>query len=202
MGWKTAFHYDDDEELFHSGYFYGKINNKNLLEGNNIAFVYPDFETALVGKFVDEVDNDEIKMISAKEAKIVAFKCQNGLVDLKIKSKSDSPIFKYDPPSLARISKNVSSSWFQSFIFFEVHNMFLYFYQPTLQDPLERKNLYIKTGPFGDTLFAKRDISRGDLVAYLNGFWYEKDEINWSNMTISEQYVHILNSTKEKIKKI
>ena len=108
MGWKTAFHYDDEEELFHSGYFYGKINDKNLLEGNNIAFVYPDFETALVGKFVDEVDNDEIKMISAKEAKIVAFKCQNGLVDLKIKSKSDSPIFKYDPPSLARISKNVS----------------------------------------------------------------------------------------------
>ena len=79
--------------------------------------------------------------------------------------------------------------------------MFLYFYQPTLQDPLEIKNLYIKTGPFGDTLFAKRDMSRGDLVAYLNGFWYEKDEINWSNMTISEQYVHILNSTKEKIKK-
>ena len=39
------------------------------------------------------------------------------------------------------------------------------------------------------------------MVAYLNGFWYEKDEINWSNMTISEQYVHILNSTKEKIKK-
>ena len=116
MGWKTAFHYDDDEEeLFHSGYFYGKIDNKNLLEGNNIAFVYPDFETALVGKFVDEDNNDEIKMISAKEAKIVAFKCQNGMVDLKIKSKSDSPIFKYDPPSLARISKNVSSSWSQSF---------------------------------------------------------------------------------------
>ena len=68
--------------------------------------------------------------------------------------------------------------------------MYFYFYQPTLQDPLERKNLYIKTGPFGDTLFARRDISRGDVVAYLNGFWYEKDEINWSNMTISEQYVH------------
>ena len=69
-------------------------------------------------------------------------------------------------------------------------------FQPTIQDPLQRKNIYIKTGPFGDSLFAKRDISRGDLVAYLNGFWYEKDEINWSNMTISEQYVHILNSTK------
>ena len=40
------------------------------------------------------------------------------------------------------------------------------------------------------------------MVAYLNGFWYEKDEINWSNMTISEQYVHILNSTKEKNQKI
>ena len=108
MGWKTAFHYDDDEEIFHSGYFYGQINNQNLLEGNNIVFVYPDFETALVGKFVDSV-NDEIMMFSAKEARIVAFKCQNGLVDIKVKLKSDSPIFKYDPPSVARISNNVST---------------------------------------------------------------------------------------------
>ena len=115
MGWKTALNYND-EEIFHSGYFYGQINNQNLLEGNNIVFVYPDFETALVGKFVDSV-NDEIMMVSAKEAKIVAFKCQNGLVDIKVKLKSDSPespIFKYDPPSLARISNNVSTyllSW-------------------------------------------------------------------------------------------
>ena len=61
-------------------------------------------------------------------------------------------------------------------------------FQPTLRDPLERKNLYIKTGPFGDSLFAKSDISSGDLVAYINGFWYDRDEINWSNMTVSEQY--------------
>ena len=107
MGWKTAFH-DDEEEILHSGYFYGQINNQNLLEGNDIVFVYPDFETALVGKFVDSV-NDEVKMVSAKEARIVAFKCQNGLVDIKVKLKSDSPIFKYDPPSVARISNNVST---------------------------------------------------------------------------------------------
>ena len=105
--WKTAYHYDY-KEIFHSGYFYGKINNQNLLEGNNIVFVYPDFETALVGKFIDKINNDEIKVVSAKEARIVAFKCQNGMVDLKVKLKSDSPIFKYDPPSVARISKNVS----------------------------------------------------------------------------------------------
>ena len=54
-------------------------------------------------------------------------------------------------------------------------------------DPMERKNYYIIEGLFGDSLFAKKDISKGDLISYYSGFWYRRDDIIWENMTDSEQ---------------
>ena len=53
---------------------------------------------------------------------------------------------------------------------------------------MERKNWYVREGPFGDSLFAKRDFSKGELIGYYTGFWYVENEINWSNMTDSEQW--------------
>ena len=70
--------------------------------------MYPDFQTVLVGEFVDSLD-DETEMISTKEGRISAYKCQNGILDIKVKLKYDSPNFKYDPPTVARISNDVST---------------------------------------------------------------------------------------------
>ena len=128
-------------------------------------------------------------MVSAKEGSISAYKCQNGILDIKVKLKYNSPNFKYDPPAVARISNNVSN--FYILLQVEVVEIWLICidicFQPTIQDPLQRKNIYIKTGPFGDSLFAKRDFSNGDLITYYSGFWYETEEVNWENMTESEQ---------------
>ena len=70
--------------------------------------MYPDLKTVLVGEFVDSLD-EETRMVSAKEGSISAYKCQNGILDIKVKLKYNSPNFKYDPPAVARISKDVSN---------------------------------------------------------------------------------------------
>ena len=37
------------------GHLHGKVNSEGLISGNNIAYIYPDGETALLGKFEDRV---------------------------------------------------------------------------------------------------------------------------------------------------
>ena len=65
--------------------------------GDNIAFIYPDFETALLGKFQDGV------MIAAKPTNIIAERCKNGVKELKFaKPKKNAPIFKYQRPTHLR----------------------------------------------------------------------------------------------------
>ena len=101
-GWKVAYHYLQ-EEPYHAGFFYGTINENNEIYGNNVTFVYPDFETVLTGQF------DNGTMFEAFESKITAYKCTDGILDLKIKMKTESPIHYFDPPTTIRISSNVST---------------------------------------------------------------------------------------------
>ena len=65
--------------------------------------MYPDLKTVLVGEFVDSLD-EETRMVSAKEGSISAYKCQNGILDIKVKLKYNSPNFKYDPPKINKIA--------------------------------------------------------------------------------------------------
>lgn len=51
---------------------------------------------------------------------------------------------------------------------------------------MEVKNVYIVSGEYGDSLWAKKDFEPHEIVAYYNGLWYEKEYINWSNMTEDE----------------
>jgi hypothetical protein len=50
-------------------------------------------------------------------------------------------------------------------------------------DPLERKNIYIQSGKWGDALYAKRAFKSGELVAYYCGIIFESKLIPWGNMT-------------------
>ena len=156
-GWKIAYHYED-EEPYHSGYFYGPINDQEVISGTDVTFVYPDFNTVLIGEF------DNGTMIEAIEGNIVAYRCTDEILHIKTKAKTDSPVYKFDPPTTLKISSN-----------------------PTLRDPLEQKTYYLREGDFGDSLFAKKDFVKGDLISYYNGIWYKKDNVNWDNMTDDEQ---------------
>ena len=61
-----------------------------LTLGDSIAFIYPDFELALKGTFLNGT------MMAAKPVKIVAERCKNGIKQLKFaKPAKDAPIFKY-----------------------------------------------------------------------------------------------------------
>ena len=67
-GWKVAYHYKQ-EEPYHAGFFYGKIDENNEISGSDVTFVYPDFETVLTGQF------DNGTMLKALEGKITGYKC-------------------------------------------------------------------------------------------------------------------------------
>ena len=71
--------------------------------GDQVVYLYPDFETVMVGNFQNEV------MISAQEAKLKAFKCKNGIMRIKVSNpKKDAPTFNYCPKSKIRINDQVS----------------------------------------------------------------------------------------------
>lgn len=56
-------------------------------------------------------------------------------------------------------------------------------------DPMEMKNVYIKTLPeMGDGAFAKRDFEVGEIVSYFGGYLINMTEfpLTWSNMSVIE----------------
>ena len=108
-------------------------------------------KNVLVGSF----ENGRMK--EGKRSKIIAERCHLGIKEIKIaKPKDNSAVFQTSPISTVRIGT-----------------------QPTLMDPYEKKTIYLQsagytdnTGDLGDTVFAKRNIQRGEIVAYYIGVKY------------------------------
>ena len=65
--------------------------------------------------------------------------------------------------------------------------MFNCSFQPLLVDPQDRKNAFVKTGPFGDSMFARRYFKAGDIILYYSGIIFDNAEINWANKTTDEK---------------
>ena len=95
-------------------------------------------------------------MIHGRPAKIVAERCNDGIKEIKIsKVKANAPTFKYSRPTRVNIGD-----------------------QPTVMDPYEKQVVYVKTTKWGDDgLFAKRDIKKGELVAYYSGNFFNGTEM-------------------------
>ena len=112
------------------------------MAGSNISWIYPDLKTVLTGKFKDG------EMVEGRESKIIAERCNNGIKEVQIApTKQDAPVFKYQPPSSFRVCHGEK-----------------------LMDPYERKTVYINDSAYvGDGVFAKRNISPGEIVAYYVG---------------------------------
>ena len=112
-----------------------------IIIGDNIAFIYPDFETVLLGTFQNGV------MIAAKPTTILAERCKNGIKELKFaKPKENAPTFKYERPTDIKPGD-----------------------QPNVADPFESKRVYIGKGIMNDGIFAKKDILSGELICYYSG---------------------------------
>ena len=122
-------------------------------------FLYPDMETALIGRFENGT------MVAAKPSKVIAERCHQGIKEIKVAIPTASaPTFKYTRPNRIRVGD-----------------------QPTIMDPFERKNVFIADGKKEDGVFAKKNITKGDIFVYYSGIILNQTELPlWSSNTTWE----------------
>ena len=65
------------EPILAQGFLYGKVNKKGKLSGDNVAYIYPDYKTAMVGTFEDRV------MKSARMTTITKVSCNEGMLQVR-----------------------------------------------------------------------------------------------------------------------
>ena len=139
------------------GHLHGVINDiHGKISGDNIAYIYPDMETALLGKFEDSLMKD------AQESEVQSVECdENGLLyvnQFAIPDNSD-PHFYYEPPS------NVSFGGRTS--------------RPGVLDPYERKWLELRSADeakMGQGVFTKKDVKEGLFISSYTGFVFDEEQ--------------------------
>ena len=117
-------------------------------------------ETVLIGRF------ENGQMVSALPSRIIKERCHRGIKEIKIaKPKSDAPRLTYKRPDRLHMGD-----------------------QPKVLDPFDRSNIYIKTGEMGDGIFAKKNITNGDIIAYYSGHLCdtEKEPLFTRNQTMDK----------------
>jgi len=132
------------------GFMHGKFNNEGKATGENLSFIYPDMETALVGKFEDFV------MMSAHEAEVVEATCdQDGLVVISKFANMSGPAFYYKAPTNASYGAGPKE----------------------VVDPYERKSVEIAPSTIqdaGEGVFALKDFPKDSCTCYYSGFLYDE----------------------------
>lgn len=121
--WKKFGDYD------HDGWLYSSTDT--------VAYIYDDFRTAIIGHFQNT--NYFPKLKSGHASKIIGYRCNNGIMELRFSPQTSPEVYSYDP-----ISEDLPAN-------------------PTLMDPLEKRQLYVAPSSlsnmsFGDGLFARKTI--------------------------------------------
>ena len=77
------------------GRLHGKVDSSGMISGNEIAYIYPDGETALLGSFQDRY------MIKAYEVEVEKYACddQGFLFVQKYSDRKSNQVFKYELPT-------------------------------------------------------------------------------------------------------
>jgi hypothetical protein len=114
-----------------------------------------------VGKFEDG------RMVSAKRSKIFKERCHKGLKQIKVaKPKPNVPIMNFKCPNSVRPGQD-----------------------PRAVDPYDQTNVYVKNTEYkGDGLFAKKNISEGNIIVYYSGLLLNRQETlrTTRNMTVNQ----------------
>ena len=126
----------------------GPVNESGDLTGEEIVYVYPDFETLLVGKFIKGV------MVAANQRTFIGIKFDriSGiplLLPSKKVSQKSGETFKFEPSNKIFIGAN-----------------------PLLPDPYERRWIYVGKSEIpgaGLGVFTTTAGKRGKLVGFYNG---------------------------------
>ena len=73
---------------------YGLTDENGQHTGDDIAYLYPDFETAYIGKFEEGV------MREGRESTLKGVRCNRGMLELKFHEPAvNAPVFKYQRPT-------------------------------------------------------------------------------------------------------
>ena len=137
-----------------TGHLHGVVDPADgSLTGNNISYIYPDMETALLGKFKDR------KMQNAKESVVLDLGChESGLLYVSRYSTPDykSLHYYYEAPNNVSFGSG----------------------PPRALDPYENKWLELRdanNANMGEGVFTKRDIEPYTLISSYNGYVYRKE---------------------------
>lgn len=94
---------------------------------------------------------------------------QRVVAPIKVKPpRSDAPIMSFTRPTHKRLGGSM-----------------------TTRDPYERKTVYVKDcAGRGEGVFAKRNISKGEIVAYYSGLLINttQNTVNWYNISVQDWY--------------
>jgi len=132
------------------GWLFGKPDKTGKFSGEDIAYIYPDLQTAILGKFDDGL------LVCGKPAKIVSTDIINGVLVPKFKITSEKIFQRW-------ISTNKDIAC-----------------PPHLCDPYESGLVEVKVSNVaegsGEGLYAKVDIPENRIISYYNGLRFEKHE--------------------------
>ena len=156
LAWQWVSRYKMD------GLLYGPLDAEGRLTGPNITFIYPDFETALRGTFVNG------RLVEGVAVRITGRRCRGGLMELQMRpSRGDNPL------PLRR------ESFAGEFLRANARRM----------DPFERRSVYAAPSTIpgaNEGVWAKRDFLPGDLVSYFVGVYTKEANFLFDNLTSSE----------------
>ena len=110
--------------------------------GDDIAYIYSDFKTAIKGKFHNE------KLVSAQMCEVIGSTLEYG-IRIPIFSQPSGQIYSYEEPSRRVIARN-----------------------PLLPDPWEAEMVYVKDSQLaqgGEGLFMKKDVPKKTLICLFSG---------------------------------
>jgi len=161
-------HFSDKDRLSFLGYYFngkpsgtcwkiidgggcvvGKVDTEGKLTGSDIAYLYPDFETALIGSFENGM------MVNARQCSVIGTATERGCLQV--------PMFS-DPTGPSFCREIASASFVTS--------------QPMLKDPYETKLIKVRPSKLqgaAEGLFARADIGDNVILAFYNGIRLPSD---------------------------
>ena len=132
------------------GCIIGEVDVTGNLIGDNIAFLYPDLKTVLLGTFIKH------RMAIGQTCFVQMVTLRNEICHLRF-TNARGPLFSFDPGTRDIICK-----------------------EPLLPDPYESQYCYVRTSKIKgarEGLFARTDLPKDFIVAFYNGVKMRSDEI-------------------------
>ena len=129
----------------------GEVDQFGNMLGDNITYLYPDFQTALQGYFIKG------KMTMAQTCFIQLVSIRNEICHIKF-TQPRGPTYKFDEGTEEIICK-----------------------EPLLPDPYESQYIYIRTSRMkgaNEGLFTKKDIPKDFFLCFYNGVKLRSDELD------------------------